>query len=110
MAISIETTKTKRSIVSALSRVALGFMFFSVTVHAEMPIPAHLAQCTIDSYGETGRQFLKENNSKTDRDRAYRNWMVLCMEAKGFKYSVQKCPLPKNGAFRTSEGGCYEKM
>lgn len=90
--------------------VTLGCMVLASAAHGEMPAQAHLAQCTMDSYSETGRHFLKENNFQNDRDRAYRNWMALCMEAKGFKYSIQKCPLPKDGAFQTSEARCYEKM
>lgn len=68
-----------------------------------------LAQCTIDSYSDAGRHFLKEGGSDLDRDKAYRNWMLLCMEAKGFSYDAEQCP-PTDSGVRSSEKECYKKM
>ena len=75
-----------------------------------MPIKAHLAQCTVDSYGDAGRHFLKENESQKDRDKAYRNWMLLCMEAKGFTYDIKACPLTHDGALKAFDPNCYKRM
>lgn len=86
------------------------FALFAATAHAAGPIDALLAQCTIESYSDTGRHFLKENNSQADRDAAYRNWMLLCMKGKGFVYSSKKCPPAKNGTLQASEERCYEKL
>lgn len=83
---------------------------FAPTVQAEMPIKAELAQCTIDSYGDTGRRFLEENMSPKDRDKSYRNWMLLCMEAKAFIYDIKACPLSQGSALKTSEPSCYKRM
>jgi hypothetical protein len=80
--------------------------------HSQPPstIDALLAQCTIESFSDTGRYFLKENSSQGDRDSAYRNWMLLCIKAKGFVYSHKKCPPAKDGALQASETRCYEKL
>ena len=80
------------------------------SAHASSAVESILAQCTIDSYSETGRQFLKENASRTDQDSAYRNWMMLCMKAKGFAYNLKRCPPSKDAATQASEARCYEKM
>ena len=85
-------------------------LFFTTTTHATGPVDALLAQCTIESYSDTGRHFLKENSSQVDRDASYRNWMLLCMKAKGFVYSSKKCPPAKDGASQASEARCYEKL
>ena len=92
-------------------RLGLTLLLLATTAtHAAGPVDALLAQCTIDSYSDTGRHFLKENSSQVDRDSAYRNWMLLCMKAKGFVYSDKKCPPAKDGASQSSEARCYEKM
>lgn len=83
---------------------------FAPAAQAEMPIKAQLAQCTIDSYGDAGRHFLEENKSPNDRAKAYRNWMLLCMEARGFTYDIKACPLTQDGALKASEPGCYKRM
>ena len=91
----------------------LGFallLLSTAAAHATGPVDALLAQCTIDSYSETGRQFLRENSSQGDRDAAYRNWMLLCMKAKAFVYSPKTCPPANEGALQVSEARCYEKM
>lgn len=77
---------------------------------AASPPKVYLAQCTLESYSDTGKRFLKENHFENDRDAAYRNWMLLCMEAKGFGYDPKKCPPAKGGALQASEGNCYEKL
>lgn len=82
----------------------------STIVMAAPPSKVYLAQCTLESYSDTGKRFLKENHSENDRDAAYRNWMLLCMESKGFRYDLKKCPPIKGGAFQASEGSCYEKL
>jgi hypothetical protein len=82
----------------------------STVAMAVPPSKTYLAQCTLESYSDTGRRFLKENHSENDRDAAYRNWMLLCMEAKGFGYDPKVCPPAKNGALQASEGKCYEKL
>lgn len=97
---------TKRYSLLVLTLVSL----FGATAHAEMPIKAHLAQCTVDSYGDAGRHFLKENESQKDRDKAYRNWMLLCMEAKGFTYDIKACPLTNDGVLKASDPSCYKRM
>lgn len=83
---------------------------FAVAAYAEIPIKAHIAQCTVDSYGDAGRHFLKENESQKDRDKAYRNWMLLCMEAKGFTYDTKACPLKRDGMLEASDLSCYKRM
>ncbi len=83
---------------------------FAPSAQAETPIKAQLAQCTIDSYGDAGRHFLEKNKSPKDRDEAYRNWMLLCMEAKGFTYDIKACPLMQDGALKASDPGCYKRM
>ncbi len=83
---------------------------FAPAAQAEMPIKAQLAQCTIDSYGDAGKRFLEENKSPTDRDEAYRNWMLLCMEAKAFTYDIKACPLTQDSALKASEPSCYKRM
>ena len=85
-------------------------LLFTTATHAADQVDAFLAQCTIDSYSDTGRHFLKENKSQADRDAAYRNWMLICMKAKGLVYSDKRCPLAKDGASQASEARCYEKM
>ena len=82
----------------------------TTAAHATGPVEALLAQCTIESYSDTGRHFLKESGSQGDRDAAYRNWMLLCMKAKAFAYNQKKCLPAKNGALQVSEARCYEKM
>ena len=77
---------------------------------ASVPLEAALAQCTVDSYSDTGRHFIKENTSPGDKDAAYRNWMLLCMKAKGFSYNPKRCQPAKDGALQASESRCYEKM
>ena len=81
---------------------------FASIACAELPIKALLAQCTIDSYGDAGRHFLKENESQKNRDKAYRNWMLLCMEAKGFTYDIKACPLTHDAVLKASEPNCYK--
>jgi len=72
-------------------------------------IEAALAQCTIDSYGDKGARFLKENASQRDRDAAYRNWMLLCMEARGFTLDARQCPSADAVSARSSSSRCYRK-
>jgi hypothetical protein len=82
----------------------------SITACSSVPVEAAFAQCVIESYSETGENFQKQNTSKTDADAAYRNWMLLCMQAKGFEYDAKKCPPAKDGGFQSSEVGCYGEM
>ena len=93
-----------------LSCVTLCLAIFTTNAHAEEPMKVLLAQCTIDAYSDTGRHFLKENNSSHDRDSSYRNWMLICMEAKGYAYNIQKCPPATNGKADFSNYLCYKKM
>lgn len=83
---------------------------FASAAQSEMPIKAQLAQCTIDSYSDGGRHFLEGYKSPNDRDEPYRNWMLLCMQAKGFTYDIKACPLTKDEALKASEPSCYKRM
>lgn len=77
---------------------------------AASPTKVYLAQCRLEAFSDTGRYFRKEFQNKNDRDAAYRNWLLLCMEAKGFGYDLKKCPPATGGAFQASEENCYEKL
>lgn len=82
----------------------------TAAARATEPVEALLAQCAIDAHSDTGRNFLKENNSQADPSAAYRNWLLLCMKAKAFAYSPKRCPPAKDGSLQASEARCYERM
>jgi hypothetical protein len=81
-----------------------------ITAHAGIPVEAYYSQCVLESYSETGKNFVKENKSETDKDFAYRNWMLLCMESKGFKYDGEKCPPTKDAKLQVTAKSCYKEM
>lgn len=110
------TDRLRRFIVqmtgSLMKQIAV-FAFVSMqcaTARADLPVDAYYSQCVIESYSETGKNFEKENKSETDKDRAYRNWMLLCMEAKGFQYDGDKCPPNKDATLQATEKSCYKEM
>lgn len=51
-----------------------------------------LAQCRLDSHGPAGTNFMREFArgfpSPEQEDRAYSNFLLNCMEAKGYKYAA----------------------
>ena len=64
-------------------------------------IESSLSQCQIDAYSLTGENFInslnKQHNKllnqaeiKNDPDFGYRNWMLLCMNSKGYKFKLYK--------------------
>jgi hypothetical protein len=110
----LDDRRTYSKAITSSSRIGLPVLTllacFTASGHAAGSVDALLAQCTIDSYSETGRNFLKENTSKTDPDAPYRNWILLCMRAKGYGYSLKKCPATKDVPSQPSEGRCYDPL
>ena len=96
-------------------RIFNGLLLFSLVVfpsiaRASVSVESVFAQCVIDAYSDTGRYFLRENAQPNDKDASYRNWLLLCMRAKGFSYNENRCR-PVNGwKLLASETRCYDRM
>lgn len=77
-----------------------------------------LAQCRLDSYGPAGTNFMREftpiRPSRPDQreDRAYSNFLINCMEAKGYEYAALNDEMCWNDEGATPwEGGpsCFSR-
>jgi invasion protein IalB len=96
---------------SFLAALLVLSMFLSACAR-EPPVDAPWAQCHIESFGDVGRRFISEFpnvNPQSDPDRAYRNWMLMCMRAKGFSYDNTKCAVDQTGIFtQIAASHCYK--
>lgn len=91
----------------------LALLATGIPAYAAEPTRALLAQCHLESFGDAGRHFLKENANTADKDFAYRNWMMLCMQSKGFVYDLTACGVDKTTGkpiVSVLSDPCFKKM
>jgi hypothetical protein len=72
-------------------------------------IRALLAQCQLESYSQTGKNFIKENYNEKYPDESYFNWMQLCMQTKDYDYNRSTCPKTNTNSLDVFNVKCYDK-
>lgn len=90
--------------------VALVAALATVSCDTSSTAEASLAQCTTDSFSDFGKSFHQENSAVWGEDAYTRNWQLLCMKGKGFRYDVDECPGTDAGETSPAEPRCFRSQ
>jgi len=66
----------------------------------------------MNSYSETGKNFITDTNDINFPNQSLSNWMLLCMQAHGYDYNTKACTKKdeKTGVSDVFNDKCFEKM